>query len=294
MKEINLCPSCESNSLKHYLVVKDHSTSKENFKIVSCETCGLKLTSPRPSEEEVYKYYNNKNYISHTNNKKGLINNVYQIVRKHTIRKKIKLICSVSSKKTILDFGCGTGEFLNACRKSGFKCFGVEPSDSARKKAEKNYNLKIIRDDSLKEIKDCSIGVVTMWHVLEHVSSLNKTLREMSRIIAKEGSLVVAVPNNLSFDAKHYKGFWAAWDVPIHFWHFTQPSIKSLMKKHGFVLSSIRGMPFDSFYISILSEQYKTGRLNLLKSIIIGLVSNIKAILNKKNYSSITYVFKRN
>ena len=66
------------------------------------------------------------------------------------------------------------------------------------------------------------------------------------------------------------------------------------MKKHGFVLSSIKGMPFDSFYISILSEKYKTGRLNLLKSIIIGLVSNIKAMLNKKNYSSITYVFKRN
>ena len=67
-----------------------------------------------------------------------------------------------------------------------------------------------------------------MWHVLEHVSNINDTLLQFSRILKKDGSLIIAVPNCNAWDATYYKEFWAAWDVPIHLWHFSKKTIEHL------------------------------------------------------------------
>ena len=293
MIEVIKCPVCNSSKFKKFFLCKDFSSSQEHFKIVSCETCGFKITNPRPKDEELSKYYVSENYISHTNTKKGLTSKFYQLARKIAVKQKTRLLINFSSKKMHLDIGCGTGEFLNSCKKKNFNVIGVEPSELARKQAIKNYGLEVLSDTSLKQFKDNTFDSVSMWHVLEHVSNINETIFQIHRILKNNGHVFIAVPNHESFDANFYKQYWAAWDVPIHLWHFTTKAIKKIFEKSNLKLIKTKGMFFDSFYVSLLSEEYKSGKKNYIKALVIGLISNIIGFISKNGYSSHIYIFKK-
>ena len=290
---ISNCPICNNTVFSKEFLCIDHTKSKENFNIVSCETCDFKFTNPRPSEKELPKYYNSDMYISHTNSSKGLFNWLYQKVRKIAIKSKIKLLLSLKKEGHHLDIGCGTGEFLNACKKRGFKTSGVEPSELARKQAIKNYNLNVSEKIELDQYSSIKFDSISMWHVLEHVTKINNTINQIERILKPSGKLIVAVPNNNSWDAQYYKENWAAWDVPIHLWHFSKKTIEILFKKHNLILTKTKPMIFDAYYVALLSEEFRSGKKNFIKGFIIGLISNIMGIFTKRGHSSTIFVFEK-
>ena len=287
------CPLCLGSNLLKKLDCIDHSTSKEKFTIVSCETCDFTFTNPRPKDDSLGEYYKSDMYISHTNNSKGLFNWMYHTVRKYAIGTKLNLLKRTSKNKNHLDIGCGTGEFLNACKNAGYNTKGIEPSELAREQAIKNFNLSVGENTNLDQFQENQFDSISMWHVLEHVTSLNKTIEDFNRILSEKGKVIIAVPNHKSWDAEHYKEFWAGWDVPIHLWHFSKFSIEKLFIKHNFKLIEKKPMLFDSFYVSLLSEEFKTGKKNFINGFIIGLLSNVFGILTKKGCSSIIYVFEK-
>ena len=132
-----------------------------------------------------------------------------------------------------------------------------------------------------------------MWHVLEHIPNLNETIFQLERILKSKGKIIVAVPNYKCWDANYYKEYWAAWDVPIHLWHFSEKTIVKIFRNHGFQLIKTKPMLFDSYYVSILSEEFYSGRKKILKSFIVGTISNILGLFTKRGCSSTTYVFKK-
>jgi 2-polyprenyl-3-methyl-5-hydroxy-6-metoxy-1,4-benzoquinol methylase len=270
----------------------DYSVSKKTFVIDECLDCKFLFTNPRPDEEDMSQYYISDNYISHTNNKIGLFNFLYQLVRKYAIRSKTNLLIKTTATKKHLDIGCGTGEFLYSCANKGIECYGIEPSKIAREKAQKNYNLNVTGNTDLSQFEANKFDSVSMWHVLEHLYDLNGTVEKLSKIINKNGNIIIAVPNHKSLDAKLYKKWWAAWDLPIHLNHFSPSNIKMLLERHDFILEKKIGMKFDSFYVSLLSNQYKSGRKQYLKGCTFGLFSNISALLGFTEYSSTIYIFK--
>ena len=290
---LDSCPICLSSDLQKKFNCTDHSTSKEKFTIVSCETCDFKFTNPRPKDKSLGSYYKSDKYISHTNNKKGLFNWMYHTVRKYSITTKLNLLKKISKNKNHLDIGCGTGEFLNACKNSDFKTEGIEPSKLAREQAINNYNLSVTHNTELDQFKSSQFDTISMWHVLEHIPELNKTIREFNRILNKNGKVIIAVPNHNSWDAKYYKEYWAGWDTPIHLWHFSKLSIEKIFKIHDFKLIEKKPMLFDSYYVSLLSEEFKTGKKKYVKGFTIGLLSNIIGIISKRGCSSIIYVFEK-
>ena len=287
------CPICSSSNLLKKLDCTDHSTSKKKFIIVSCETCDFTFTNPRPKDNALGEYYKSDMYISHTNNTRGLFNWMYQTVRKYAIGRKLNLLKKTSKKKNHLDIGCGTGEFLNACKNAGYNTTGIEPSELAREQAINNFKLLVSEDTNLGQFEENQFNSISMWHVLEHVPALNKTIEEFNRILSKNGKIIIAVPNHKSWDAQHYKEFWAGWDVPIHLWHFSKLSIEKLFLKYNFELIEKKSMLFDSFYVSLLSEEFKTGKKKFITGFIIGFISNIIGIFTNKGCSSIIYVFEK-
>ncbi|MDC0204247.1 class I SAM-dependent methyltransferase [Flavobacteriales bacterium] len=293
MITLDSCPACKGKKFVKKLDCKDHSTSKEQFTIVSCETCSFIFTNPRPSDKDLEKYYISDMYISHTNQKSGVFNWLYQTIRKHAINRKVRLLKKITTKKTHLDIGCGTGDFLNACKKEGFVTKGIEPSELARNQAINNFQLDVSENTDLSQFRSASFESISMWHVLEHVSNINDTIAQFSRVLKKGGIVIVAVPNCNAWDATYYKEFWAAWDVPIHLWHFSKKTIEHLFKNHGFTLVKTKPMIFDSFYVSLLSEEFKFGKKKFVKSFLIGLYSNFIGLFSNKGHSSIIYVFKR-
>ena len=290
-EKIENCPICDSPSFTNHLICEDHSISGESFAIVKCNNCDFLFTNPRPSQEVIHKYYESEDYISHSNKGNSLVNIAYKLVRNHTIKKKIKMIRGLLGAEPvrILDVGSGTGEFLKACSNKGWETIGVEPNQGARELAT-SYGLDI--KSSLSEVKD-QFNVITLWHVLEHLPDLNDTLKSLSKLLKKNGKLIIAVPNNESYDAKEFGAQWAGYDVPRHFYHFTQDSIRKLFKNHNLKLSKTLPMKFDSYYVSMLSNRYQTGSNKYLKSILTGYKSNSYASKNNNNYSSLIYIVNK-
>lgn len=274
--------------MKPYLKIKDHSVSGESFEL-EFDT-SLDMLSTRPQPEDLDKYYNSEDYISHTDSNKTFIDKLYQIIKRYSLRKKERLISkNVVGEKTLLDVGAGTGDFLLETKNRSWVVEGVEPNRGAKDRA----NAKgIILHETLQSIKNKKYSIITLWHVLEHLPNLELQIKDLVSLLNDNGTLVVAVPNFKSYDAGHYKEFWAAYDVPRHLWHFSKSSIEKLFAAQGMKVVEIKPMVFDSFYVSLLSEKYKSGHTNFVKAFAVGLWSNLKG-WRTKEYSSHIYILKR-
>lgn len=292
METLTQCPVCGDGQFSPFLVCKDYLVSSKDFTIQQCNTCSFRFTNPRPSEETIGSYYKSDQYISHNDLSTGLIDTAYRAVRSYTLQSKLDLINKLNGGTGyVLDLGCGTGTFLETCKEGGWQVAGVEPDTDARAISAEKLQMQI--EPNLFALdKTTTFDIISLWHVLEHIPDLEKTLQQLSKLLSKEGKLVIAVPNSNSYDAAYFEKYWAAYDVPRHLYHFTPPTIKALLEKHGFELIQQQPMQFDAFYISILSTRYKTGRADYLKSVETGFMSNAKA-RKTGNFSSITYIFKK-
>lgn len=289
MKHIDISP-IDNSELTPFLSCKDYTVSKEEFSILSDNSNDLLVTSPRPNDKNLSSYYESESYISHTDSKKSIFDRIYQLVRSYALKQKLKLVNSFETEsKSILDIGAGTGDFLLTCQKDGWNVCGIEPNNKASGIAEKKLgnNLKSV----ISDVKSQRFDVITMWHVLEHVPDLNDTFIQVKQLLKAKGILIIAVPNHKSNDAHYYGKYWAAYDVPRHLWHFSQKAIHKLANKHAMSVIKTLPMKFDAYYVSLLSEKYKTGKLRPLKAFLRGMHSNFKA-RSTKEYSSLIYIIK--
>ena len=279
------------NAKKIYLTIKDFSVSKESFDLSWDENYDMLITYPKPSPNDLQRYYESEDYISHSDKKSGVFNMIYQFVRGFTLKNKLKIIEQFQPNKgSLLDIGAGTGHFLDLAQKNNWKVTGIEPNDGAKKIATEKGITFI---ENIQSLERNSFDVITMWHVLEHVYDLDEQIKQLKRVLKEDGTLIIAVPNFRSFDAKYYKSFWAAFDVPRHLWHFSKKSIKKLFQDKNMEVVHMLPMKWDAFYVSLLSEKNKKGYMNFFKGIYIGFRSNYQAKENFQ-YSSIIYIIKNN
>ena len=295
-KKFSPCPICNKEDISNLLHTKDYSLTGEDFKIIQCANCTLEYTDPAPSKEDIAPYYHFPSYISHTDTKEGLVNQLYHKVRNHTLTQKTNWVQSLFTghKGHILEVGAGTGAFAHSMSKKGWKVTALEPDESSRKKALENYNIHLLPIEKLYNLESASFEVITLWHVLEHVHDLNEYMKTFQRLLKPNGRLIIAVPNYTSYDAGYYKKYWAAYDVPRHLYHFSPLSMHYLVKKHKMSIVHKLPMWFDSFYVSLLSEKYKnSGMLGMMRAFFIGCISNLTTLRNTDKGSSMIYEIKK-
>ncbi len=289
------CPCCGSTNIIEQLKAKDYTVSKTIFEIWHCNDCTLRFTQNVPDAASIGPYYQSTSYVSHSDTQEGLINKLYHKIRKITLQNKKELIIDATKipAGTLLDVGAGTGAFANTMQEAGWKVTGLEPDATARQVAINKFGLKMDDPETLFSLPPDSLDVITMWHVLEHVHNLQGYLERYYSILKSTGKLIIAVPNYTSHDATHYAEHWAAYDVPRHLYHFSPVSMERLAELKGFKIEAYKPMWYDSFYVSMLSEQYKNGKGNLLKAVWNGLMSNLKAFNDPKLCSSVIYVLAK-
>ncbi len=289
------CPVCKSSDVAIKLAAKDHTVSQEVFEVWECKHCTLAFTQNVPAANAIGKYYQSADYVSHSDTRKGLINRLYHFVRGITLRTKRNLVKNVTtlSKGNLLDVGAGTGAFTATMKKAGWNVKGLEPDETARQNAKTNHQLELETLDVLHQQPTSHYDAITMWHVLEHVHDLHQYLDTFHRILQPTGTLIVAVPNYTSEDAAIYKEHWAAYDVPRHLYHFSPNSMDILMEQHNMQVVAHKPMWFDSFYVSMLSEKYKSGSNNYLSALMNGALSNWKALGDVSRCSSVIYIIRR-
>lgn len=289
------CPLCKSSAIKQRFACVDEFATGEQFDIFECTACGLAFTQNVPDEKEIDRYYESPTYISHSNTSKGLVNRVYHIVRRIMLQKKARKVEMLTGLKNgrLLDYGAGTGHFARLMETRGWSVTAIEKNGKARELALKEFGFEMLPVEALSTIKDKELDVVTMWHVMEHIQEPDRMWDELHRILGDKGIAIIAVPNSASYDALKYKEHWAAYDVPRHLWHFTSSTIAQWGEKHGFVLDGQYTMPFDGFYISMLSEQYKGSRLHTIRGFWNGFKGWLLQCRRSSASSSIIYVFRK-
>ncbi len=147
----------------HFMKVKDFAVTGDEFNLFYNADQSVLMTSPQPNEQEIGKYYESENYISHTDGKKNWFERAYQLVKYFSLKKKLKLINRLHPGKGILlDIGTGTGDFLTVAKKDGWKIFGVEPNTKARGLAT-GKGMEVL--PSLEDLREDQFDGITRWHV---------------------------------------------------------------------------------------------------------------------------------
>ena len=289
------CPACGSTAIAEVLVAEDYTVSHERFGVWECRECTLRFTQDAPDAGAIGPYYASEEYVSHSNTSKGLINGLYQRVRAITLAQKRELLRGVTGMATgsLLDVGCGTGEFAHTMQTAGWSVRALEPDEGARAFAKTRYGLTVDPPEHLRELGG-TFDAVTLWHVLEHVHDLHDYLDRLHALIGDGGTLVIAVPNYTSPDARHYGAYWAAYDVPRHLYHFSPAAMEALLGGHGLRVRELRAMPFDGFYVGMLSEKYAgAGALGLPRAFGHGLTTVLAGRGDARASSSVIYVCGR-
>lgn len=292
---IDICPLCGKSRFEKVMTCTDHYATEESFDIFRCKDCGFMFTRNVPDESVIGRYYESPDYISHTDTHKGLMNKIYHGVRRFMLSRKASLIRRTCDhhKGELLDIGTGTGYFPHFMAGKGWKVSAVEKSPQAREFAKEHFNLDVNAPEALDTFAPESFDVITLWHVMEHLQHLNETWERLSIILKERGTLVVAVPNPNSFDAQYYQAAWGAYDVPRHLWHFTPSVMQQFGAKYGFKLTGLHPMPFDAFYVSMLSEKYLGKRHTFLPGMFTGLKAWFASLGKKERSSSMIYVFRK-
>ena len=274
---------------KSPIEVKDYFLTQEPFSLVKIKGLDVYKTTPRIKKEAIAKYYKSTKYLSHNNNK-SLFSLLYWFVKRLNFYFKYKVLKTVSdNEKSLLDFGSGNAYFVSQLKKRGMPAVAYDPFyDSILNKTVNDD--KVLKDE--KSLISARFNTLTMWHSLEHVFSYKDTLSLVSEILISKGNLIVACPNYESFDANYYKKFWAGFDVPRHYWHFSSNGLIDVMSQNGFDYIKKKPMYFDAIYVSMLSEQYKQSKLWFIKGLAVGVWSNLVSFF-KNNASSYVYLFKK-
>ena len=268
-----------------HIEVVDHFLTKETFKIQKTLLPGLLQTHPFPSKNEIQKYYSSDKYISHDSAGSGTFHFIYRLIRRINFWFKTRLISKKELFGELLDFGSGDQYFKQQLQRRNYNVFGIDP-------LKPNPSKQVFDSVFNNSLDNKKFSCITAWHSLEHVHELENVVKRFYQILDDNGIVIVAVPNYRSFDAKHYKSFWAAYDAPRHLWHFDKQSIKKVFNNHGFSFMKSTPLLFDAYYVSLLSEKYKKSRFTIFNSIMVGTISNIKAFFTKE-YSSNIFVFKK-
>lgn len=298
MKEtLTKCPLCQHEHFSIVQEVVDHAVSKESYQLTKCANCELIFTNPRPKEEHIAPYYDFPEYYSHNDEVSSITGFAYNLVRKRALASKVKLFKSLKPDfGNILDIGCGTGELLNKAKESGWGVEGVEPNEKARVQAKAKLGDNVYESIQNIQSKE-SYDIISLFHVLEHIHELNNSMNIITTSLKSNGYIIIAVPNPESYDAKKYGNNWAGWDIPRHLYHFSKKAMNSLAEIHQLELIKMIPMPFDSYYVSLLSEGYINPNQSAIskysKAILNGRKSNSMAKANENNYSSILYIFKK-
>ncbi|HOL22472.1 MAG TPA: class I SAM-dependent methyltransferase [bacterium] len=265
------CLICGNSNFKVLHLIKE-TIYKEQFYIMQCKNCHFIFTNPVLSSKELSRFYP-LSYYSFIPRQVNFYSSPKRYFKKNTgDRLKVFLLTELGydfatkdflslllfpffplykytvsevypRKKEggyLLDVGCGCGEYIVFLKQLGWNVFGIDTNLQAVINGKKAYGLDIFCGEVLDaKFPDNFFDTITMHAVLEHISEPIITLKELRRILKKDGEIIISVPNVWNWEKILFRKFWWGWDTPRHIWHFSPISIKKLLEKTGFQVTKI-------------------------------------------------------
>ena len=277
----------EQNEKNFHCEAKDHLVTGERFKIYFDETKAIGKTAPIPKKEEMSKYYFSESYRPHSANKRSLIDSLYVVARNHMHRKRLMWMKNYLKRRSnVLDYGCGSGDFVKFLRNKSVNAFGYDPNVNFNKTNSPSYLT------NKEDWKHKKYDIIVLWHVLEHTHDPLLLIGELKKTLNERGKIFIAVPNFKCYDSKYYGEYWAGYDLPRHLWHFSRKAIYQIANCFGFKIHKEKSLYLDSLYVSYLSEKYRKSYFPLLKGSVISTISIFRSLFTKEG-SSLFFIFNK-
>jgi ubiquinone biosynthesis O-methyltransferase len=198
--------------------------------------------NPMPAASEIANFYPQQYWWNAAQS--GSLKKLESLYRRIALRDHIMFIAKSAGNRRglqLLDVGCGSGTLLSLLKRRGFRVRGVDFSSEAAAiaKSENDVNVAV---GSLEEVHfhDESFDVITLFHVMEHVTNPRRVLEEVSRILRPNGAVILQVPNIESWQFKMFGAKWYGLDIPRHVIDYSKKSMLKLLSDAGFVLTRIR------------------------------------------------------
>jgi len=239
------CPVCLNPSTAPVFAGSDNlfEMTPQKFNLQSCAVCHSLFLNPLPSPDEISGFYPSQYWWSVA--RPGFLKRLEAIYRKIALRDHIHFIMGALSGspngKSLLDIGCGSGTLIGLLKKRGLSVLGIDTSEEASQVAAHESEVRVI----VGALEQSAFGnslfdVVTMFHVIEHVTNPREVLGEVQRILKPGGVLIAQVPNIDSWQFRWFGAKWYGLDVPRHVIDYSQRSIVKLLEDTGFSVRRIR------------------------------------------------------
>jgi 2-polyprenyl-3-methyl-5-hydroxy-6-metoxy-1,4-benzoquinol methylase len=217
-------------------------TTSKTFTLNSCSSCHTLFLHPMPDNDEIAGFYPAEYWWNAA--RPGILKRLESIYRRIALRDHVAFIMRAAGNRrgtAILDVGCGSATLLGLLKRQEFRVRGVDSSAEAAKiaKVENGVDVAV---GSLEEahFPDQSFDVVTLFHVMEHVTNPRGVLAEVARVLKPNGVLVLQVPNIESWQFKIFGAKWYGLDIPRHVIDYSKRSMLKLLTDSGFVPARIR------------------------------------------------------
>lgn len=237
------CPLCGE---KDYTAVYKTLLQYPGAAIIKCSNCEhiYTLLNHEPDNEKLYK----DDVYKLVENRNSLFDRILNWEYSRVLKK----IYSIKrSKGALLDFGCGKGKFGSIAKNKGWQVKAVETATERAEYAKTVYGLEVSTNFyTTGRIFNNDFDVLTLFHVLEHLPNPKVLLNELIKHnLAKDGLVVIEVPNFRSLQARIAGRRWMHFDVPRHISHFTAGKLEELGRELN--LKTVK-TSFFSFHLGVL------------------------------------------
>lgn len=270
--EVEQCYVCGGTASPQLSVVSFEAG--EHFEIVVCTTCGLGQTSPQPIDLDKY-------YAGYHGGRHGFTARFRAWSRSRILN---RCLDPADGAKSVLDVGCGDGDFLLSARNSGWLMAGTERGE----RISDIDGVRVLPDLAAvrEEFGDSSFDAITFWHSLEHFDDPAATLADINALLSEKGVLLIAVPDFGGWQSRLFGKHWLHLDVPRHLWHFTADSLKQLLERHGFSVKGVRHCEFEYDVLgwsqSCLNAIFQTP--NVFFHLLSGKAANVPSLSKLSNF----------
>ena len=207
-----------------------------HYHVCVCQNCGFRWLDPQPTDVELSNIYTDHYFLDEGKAEiTELVNKLKRASARLYLEQLVQGDGSSPSGSSLLEIGCGMGDFLLEAQSKGFKVSGLEVTDHLVEFANRRLGISSVQKGFIEtsNFQKESFDVIAFFDVIEHVHNPVDFLMHVRGLLKKNGRVYIVTPSLDSWSAKLLGKNWMEYKVE-HLSYFSKKAITMILEKTGF------------------------------------------------------------